>query len=233
MRNQKIAELLHQYFELGVAEGREGRNHDTEAGDAQRVLSEIEAEIAAIPTGAKPVAWINQQELRYLEMVSGNNGWGNHLRSVTLGGEEEGRSPLYAAPPAPSVAVKGLDWSGFKGIQLNKEWLPDDQDLIYTALGVYDGDGDMDDDAREQIIERLLAAWKRSALSAQVQDVATAQSFADRMFKLHGFMLSEEYRGNPAVTITFPDNRERNEFYSAIVELSTHKTPAPPAKQEG
>lgn len=44
----KIAELLHQYFELGVAEGREGRNHDTEDGDAQRVLSEIEAEITTI-----------------------------------------------------------------------------------------------------------------------------------------------------------------------------------------
>lgn len=34
MQNKKIAELLHQYFELGVAEGREGRNHDTKAGDA-------------------------------------------------------------------------------------------------------------------------------------------------------------------------------------------------------
>lgn len=42
----KLAELLHRYFELGVAEGREGRKHDTDAGDAQRVLSEIEAEIA-------------------------------------------------------------------------------------------------------------------------------------------------------------------------------------------
>lgn len=48
MVNQKIAELLYQYFELGVAEGREGRTHDTEAGDAQRVLSEIEAEIAEL-----------------------------------------------------------------------------------------------------------------------------------------------------------------------------------------
>ncbi|WP_421365635.1 hypothetical protein [Agrobacterium tumefaciens] len=79
--------------------------------------------------------------------------------------------PLYAAPPAPSVVVKALDWSGFKGVQINDQWMPDDQELIYTALGVYDGDGDMDDDAREQVIERLLAAWQRSALSAQVQDV--------------------------------------------------------------
>lgn len=48
MGDQKISELLHQYFELGIAEGREGRNHDTEDGDAQRVLSEIEAEITTI-----------------------------------------------------------------------------------------------------------------------------------------------------------------------------------------
>ncbi|MBS0258325.1 MAG: hypothetical protein JSR13_11505 [Proteobacteria bacterium] len=57
MQNKKIAELLHEYFELGVAEGREGRNHDTEAGDAQRVLSEIEAEIAAL-SAAEPVSSI-------------------------------------------------------------------------------------------------------------------------------------------------------------------------------
>lgn len=55
---------------------------------------------------------------------------------------------------------------------------------------------------------------------------ATAREFADRMFNLAGFMLSEEYRGKPAVTITFPDNAERNQFYSAIVDLSTHKTPS-------
>ncbi|KQZ96800.1 hypothetical protein ASD74_05965 [Rhizobium sp. Root564] len=54
MQSEKLAELLQQYFELGVAEGREGRNHDTKAGDAQRVLSAIESEIAALSTEAKP-----------------------------------------------------------------------------------------------------------------------------------------------------------------------------------
>ena len=54
MKNEKLGDLLYQYFELGVAEGREGRKHDTEAGDAQRVLSEIEAEIASIAAVAKP-----------------------------------------------------------------------------------------------------------------------------------------------------------------------------------
>jgi hypothetical protein len=72
--------------------------------------------------------------------------------------------PLPPAPgdTAPKDHVVGLDWTGFKGVLINKEWLPDDQELIYTAMGVYDRDGDMDEDAREQIIERLLAAWKRA-----------------------------------------------------------------------
>jgi hypothetical protein len=58
------------------------------------------------------------------------------------------------------IAAEPLDWTGFKGIQINKAWMPDDQELIYTAMGVYDHDGDMDDDAPEQIIERLLCAWQ-------------------------------------------------------------------------
>jgi hypothetical protein len=35
--SEKIEALLDEYFNLGVAEGREGRNHDTLNGDAQRV----------------------------------------------------------------------------------------------------------------------------------------------------------------------------------------------------
>ena len=58
-------------------------------------------------------------------------------------------------------SARGLDWGDFEGIRINAEWDPDDQDLVYTALNVYEGEGDMDDDAREQIIERLLAAWRR------------------------------------------------------------------------
>lgn len=60
--SERLTELLHQYFELGVAEGREGRNHDTKAGDAQRVLSEIEYEIVvyrlkkATPSDIKTLA---------------------------------------------------------------------------------------------------------------------------------------------------------------------------------
>ncbi|MGN7959153.1 hypothetical protein [Agrobacterium radiobacter] len=46
--NEKISGLLSSYFDLGVAEGREGRTHDTEAGDAQRVLSEIQSEFSIL-----------------------------------------------------------------------------------------------------------------------------------------------------------------------------------------
>lgn len=69
MQNKKIAELLHEYFELGVAEGREGRNHDTEAGDAQRVLSAIEAEIAALPAppAVKPYGYVYESTVRYCD----------------------------------------------------------------------------------------------------------------------------------------------------------------------
>jgi hypothetical protein len=40
-----IPDLLDCYFQLGYAEGAEGRNHDTSAGDAQECRSQIEAEL--------------------------------------------------------------------------------------------------------------------------------------------------------------------------------------------
>jgi hypothetical protein len=43
-------ELLNEYFALGVAEGREGRDHDTPDGDAQRVRSQLSALLAALST---------------------------------------------------------------------------------------------------------------------------------------------------------------------------------------
>lgn len=69
MQNKKIVELLHEYFDLGVAEGREGRSHDTEASDAQRVLSEIEAEIAALsaPAPVKPYGYVYESTVRYFD----------------------------------------------------------------------------------------------------------------------------------------------------------------------
>ena len=86
-----------------------------------------------------------------------------------------------AAIEAISPATTHLDWSGFQGIKINKEWMPDDQELIYTALGVYEGNGDMDDDAKEQIIERLLAAWQRSSSPSPAQGgpIARASTLKD------------------------------------------------------
>jgi len=228
MRNQKIAELLHQYFELGVAEGREGRNHDTEAGDAQRVLSEIEAEIAAL-SAAEPLKTAFEVASKHIpearvSLLSrairhglNDYGWKNFgtLPEVLMGyivQAERAEAEAHPKQPAPSVAVKALEAHVLEDFT----HLTKDQ----AVSGPY-------------IVKRIQERFKSYALSAQVQDVATAAEFADRMFKLHGFMLSEEYRGNPAVTITFPNGEERNQFYSAIVELSTHKTPPAPAKQEG
>lgn len=99
MKSEKLAELLHQYFELGVAEGREGRNHDTEAGDAQRVLSEIQAEIAAQSTDAEPFTWISQhkKDPKRLWLAAPNEPEEHDWHAAF---------PVYIALPAPSVTEK-------------------------------------------------------------------------------------------------------------------------------
>lgn len=59
--------------------------------------------------------------------------------------------------------MRDLDWSNFDGPKRNADWKPDDQDLIYEAINFRDDDyGDADEDAGQQIVERLLAAWKRA-----------------------------------------------------------------------
>jgi hypothetical protein len=40
-----LEELLDQYWSAAHAEGKEGRNHDTEDGLAQRTLNELRAEV--------------------------------------------------------------------------------------------------------------------------------------------------------------------------------------------
>lgn len=58
-RVDALMALVDRYWELAYAEGKEGRDHDTEAGEAQAVLSEIRSSaraLAAIPAGqAKPI----------------------------------------------------------------------------------------------------------------------------------------------------------------------------------
>ncbi|WP_065091449.1 hypothetical protein [Rhizobium leucaenae] len=57
--------------------------------------------------------------------------------------------------------------------------------------------------------------------------------FANRLFNLEGFMLLETYKGKPAVTVTFPDQKQANHFHSALVDLSRHRVDRIGAKQEG
>lgn len=81
----------------------------------------------------------------------------------------------------------------------------------------------------------LLDMKTRRIIGYRVYDPSPAPStnaelsdYADRMFNLHGFMLREEYRGKPAVTITFPDDKEANQFHRALCELSQHRSDRKP-----
>lgn len=67
MVTEKISNLLDQYFDLAFEEGREGRFYDTEAGDAQRVRSELEEAIAALSAKVTNVA--EGSEPRYAAVV--------------------------------------------------------------------------------------------------------------------------------------------------------------------
>jgi len=87
------------------------------------------------------------------------------------------RRPLFAAAPQPSGPVGALDWSTFNGPVRNTSWAPDLQELIYTALNYLDGEGDADEDAGEQIIERLLAAL--SALTADKPEQAVPSGWRE------------------------------------------------------
>ncbi|EHK77735.1 hypothetical protein SM0020_12445 [Sinorhizobium meliloti CCNWSX0020] len=87
--------------------------------------------------------------------------------------EESGRMPAAQVTREALEAVEGvaLDWSNFEGPKRNVEWKPDDQDLIYTAINYRDDEyGDADEDVGQQLVERLLAAW-RSSLSASPSPV--------------------------------------------------------------
>lgn len=143
---------------------------------------------------------------------------GNQIRTAECDGQDAvpvtGQLPVGTASPQPEQAV--LDWTGFKGIQRNREWLPTDQELIHTAMNVYDGDGDMDDDAREQIIERLLFAWQNAELAA-------ATSNAHR----HELMQQvERYRSERPYVVGFKEgfdvaSKQTEERFVRLRELGT------------
>lgn len=88
------------------------------------------------------------------------------------------------ATPTPVTHVAGeeaLDWSNFEGPKRNIGWKPDDQDLIYTAINFRDDEwGDADEDAGQQIVERLLTAWKSSVVTEQLVFEASARLLRER-----------------------------------------------------
>lgn len=86
---------------------------------------------------------------------------------------------------APAEDVEGkeppLDWSNFEGAKRNIDWKPDDQDLIYTAINYRDDEyGDADEDVGQQLVERLLAAWKTFAVSEQITFENAARLLKER-----------------------------------------------------
>lgn len=123
--------------------------------------------------------------------------------------------------------VKGkeqpLDWSNFEGPKRNVEWKPDDQDLIYTALNYRDDEfGDQDEDAGQQIVERLLAAWRSSVISEQLTFEISARLLKER----------DEVRATLASTPAPQANVERITLSKAEIDamlrgkLPAHKSDA-------
>jgi hypothetical protein len=55
MNKQEIMELVDEYWSLAFAEGKEGRDHDTPDGAAQRCRAAIEAALPDVPT--VPEGW--------------------------------------------------------------------------------------------------------------------------------------------------------------------------------
>lgn len=107
MASEKIETLLDEYFALGVAEGREGRTHDTPDGDAQRVRSALSSALAAqdaqaqrtdgwvmVPTDASP-EMVRAWEDAYRDAPEGSG--------VAMAWELAWKAMISARPsPAPS-----------------------------------------------------------------------------------------------------------------------------------
>ncbi|CDZ55078.1 hypothetical protein [Neorhizobium galegae] len=77
--------------------------------------------------------------------------------------------------------------------------------------------------AAERKRQEAAAMRSRAAINPPSETKATVEEYATRLFSLHGFMLCEEYRGKYAVTVTFPDLKEAQQFHGTLVELSQHR----------
>lgn len=143
--------------------------------------------ITAALSAAEPVRW-TWEERRFAESDIWDDMYDDdppaphkHVRNIR---------PLYAAPPAPSVAVKALDWKahddGINHIAIGAFGM----DVAYVATGegwrrfsekwvALDGL-----DASKAAAQADYEVRIRSALSAQVQDVAeTEADIVERMVK--------------------------------------------------
>ncbi|QGJ74205.1 hypothetical protein [Sinorhizobium meliloti] len=104
----------------------------------------------------------------------------DHERADKL--QEIACTALSSAPAqVPEGNAQALDWSNFEGPKRNVEWKPDEQDLMYTAINYRDDEyGDQDEDAGQQIVERLLAAWRAAVISEQLTFEISARLLKER-----------------------------------------------------
>jgi hypothetical protein len=93
--SKHIGDLIDRYWQLAYAEGRENRQHDTEAGDAQECRRQIDDAIAALHTDpCEPVA--------YMHPIGAI--WRDDNYPAGMDFTKDGWIPLYASP-APSLGV--------------------------------------------------------------------------------------------------------------------------------
>ncbi len=62
---------------------------------------------APVSAEPQPVAWMDAQELAYIKMVTSNGAWQDYTRMVPVGGNKEGRCPIYASPPDLAARTRG------------------------------------------------------------------------------------------------------------------------------
>ncbi|MQW24261.1 hypothetical protein GHK69_00940 [Sinorhizobium meliloti] len=140
--------------------------------------------------------------------------------------------------PAPRAE---LDWSSFVGPKRNVEWKPDDQELIYTALNYRDDEyGDQDEDAGQQIIERLLSAWNRAAVSEQFTFEIAARLLKERdaaeAARAEEWRLRRDAEGSRDASRAAADTlrMERDETRSALkvaINHIEHMDPSPQSRE--
>ncbi len=99
-------------------------------------------------------------------------------------------------------------------------------------MNVYDGEGDMDDDAREQIIERLLFAWQNAELAAATSNAHRHELLQTRTAQAHSDGLTISVAEARALLHGMPDY----DFSAALTRLANwlaeyDETPTPPGSQ--